>query len=341
MTLQSQVLSVCCGWGLPVTDFCSGVGFCACKPTKTWLLSQSTKTILFSILSCAFRGQEEDGGMCCCTGELSFSWLTTLGVLLDDWGTSLRLTLLSDALHSSSCKLFYPNDPLKIVKARGQYMYDENGRQYLDCINNVAHGKLKFYCSIPCFTKQSEEQSVLFTAVPLCCGKWLLNWKSRRNFNWAYSLRNFCSCLDFCMKLMLSRLASCSTFTEKYLSKLHRALCEKIQVEHLTVKLTKDSLSYSQVSLRVLLKDHSPMWCVICVLWSNCFLQYFKLLARADSRTMYYCQYVMTIYNYLMVKLICKYTYSNVYIQSTKLGAVCFGISICSLSTSLEIQQPT
>lgn len=127
---------------------------------------------------------------------------------------------------------FYPNDPLKIVKARGQYVYDENGRQYLDCINNVAHGKLKFYCSIPCFTKQSEEQSVLFTAVPLCCGKWLLNWKSRRNFNWAYSLRNFCSCLDFCMKLMLSRLASCSTFTEKYLSKLHRALREKIQVEH-------------------------------------------------------------------------------------------------------------
>ncbi|XP_052545926.1 5-phosphohydroxy-L-lysine phospho-lyase isoform X2 [Tympanuchus pallidicinctus] len=39
----------------------------------------------------------------------------------------------------SSCRLFYPNDPLKIVKARGQYMYDENGRQYLDCINNVAH----------------------------------------------------------------------------------------------------------------------------------------------------------------------------------------------------------
>uniref|UniRef100_A0A803YPF4 5-phosphohydroxy-L-lysine phospho-lyase n=1 Tax=Meleagris gallopavo TaxID=9103 RepID=A0A803YPF4_MELGA len=50
-----------------------------------------------------------------------------------------KFILLSDALHSSSCKLFYPNDPLKIVKARGQYMYDENGRQYLDCINNVAH----------------------------------------------------------------------------------------------------------------------------------------------------------------------------------------------------------
>ncbi|XP_053935854.1 5-phosphohydroxy-L-lysine phospho-lyase isoform X1 [Cuculus canorus] len=42
-------------------------------------------------------------------------------------------------LIGSSCKLFFSNDPVKIVKAEGQYMYDENGRQYLDCINNVAH----------------------------------------------------------------------------------------------------------------------------------------------------------------------------------------------------------
>ncbi|PNF21325.1 hypothetical protein B7P43_G02103 [Cryptotermes secundus] len=38
-----------------------------------------------------------------------------------------------------SCKLFYRADPLKIVRAVGQYMYDEKGGQYLDCINNVAH----------------------------------------------------------------------------------------------------------------------------------------------------------------------------------------------------------
>ncbi|KAJ7401802.1 5-phosphohydroxy-L-lysine phospho-lyase [Pitangus sulphuratus] len=42
-------------------------------------------------------------------------------------------------LIGSSCKLFFPSDPVKIVKAKGQYMYDEDGRQYLDCINNVAH----------------------------------------------------------------------------------------------------------------------------------------------------------------------------------------------------------
>jgi len=38
-----------------------------------------------------------------------------------------------------SCKLFFKEDPLKIVRAQGQYMYDEAGNQYLDCINNVCH----------------------------------------------------------------------------------------------------------------------------------------------------------------------------------------------------------
>ncbi|XP_056882057.1 ethanolamine-phosphate phospho-lyase isoform X1 [Takifugu flavidus] len=38
-----------------------------------------------------------------------------------------------------SCKIFFSQDPIKIVKAKGQYMYDENGQRYLDCINNVAH----------------------------------------------------------------------------------------------------------------------------------------------------------------------------------------------------------
>ncbi|XP_027693345.1 ethanolamine-phosphate phospho-lyase [Vombatus ursinus] len=38
-----------------------------------------------------------------------------------------------------SCKVFFAKDPLKIVRAKGQYMFDENGEQYLDCVNNVAH----------------------------------------------------------------------------------------------------------------------------------------------------------------------------------------------------------
>jgi len=40
-----------------------------------------------------------------------------------------------------SCKLFFQSDPLKIVRAERQYMFDEEGNRYLDCINNVAHGK--------------------------------------------------------------------------------------------------------------------------------------------------------------------------------------------------------
>nr|XP_055068069.1 ethanolamine-phosphate phospho-lyase [Misgurnus anguillicaudatus] len=38
-----------------------------------------------------------------------------------------------------SCKVFFSHDPIKIVRARGQYMYNEKEERYLDCINNVAH----------------------------------------------------------------------------------------------------------------------------------------------------------------------------------------------------------
>ncbi|OQV24479.1 Alanine--glyoxylate aminotransferase 2-like [Hypsibius exemplaris] len=40
---------------------------------------------------------------------------------------------------SNSCTVFFHENPLKIVRAQRQYMYDENGIEYLDCINNVAH----------------------------------------------------------------------------------------------------------------------------------------------------------------------------------------------------------
>jgi len=31
------------------------------------------------------------------------------------------------------------DDPLKIIKGRGQYLYDESGKEYLDCVNNISH----------------------------------------------------------------------------------------------------------------------------------------------------------------------------------------------------------
>lgn len=43
-----------------------------------------------------------------------------------------------------SCQLFFRKDPLKIVRGNAQYLYDERGDAFLDCINNVAHGKFQF-----------------------------------------------------------------------------------------------------------------------------------------------------------------------------------------------------
>ena len=37
-----------------------------------------------------------------------------------------------------SLSLAYEN-PLKIVKGQGQYLYDENSREFLDCVNNISH----------------------------------------------------------------------------------------------------------------------------------------------------------------------------------------------------------
>ena len=31
------------------------------------------------------------------------------------------------------------DEPLKIVRGNGSYLYDENGREYLDCVNNISH----------------------------------------------------------------------------------------------------------------------------------------------------------------------------------------------------------
>ena len=35
--------------------------------------------------------------------------------------------------------LSYSDNPLKILYAKGQYFYEENGNKVLDCINNVSH----------------------------------------------------------------------------------------------------------------------------------------------------------------------------------------------------------
>ncbi len=42
-------------------------------------------------------------------------------------------------------ELFYRENPIKIVRCQGTYMYDQLGNKYLDCINNVAHGMKVFF----------------------------------------------------------------------------------------------------------------------------------------------------------------------------------------------------
>lgn len=56
-----------------------------------------------------------------------------------------KLTRFHSFNYRQSCRLFYSDDPIKIVRARGQYLFDENGKRYLDCISNVHHGKTFYH----------------------------------------------------------------------------------------------------------------------------------------------------------------------------------------------------
>jgi len=63
--------------------------------------------------------------------------------------------------HVPSCvSLFFKEDPIKVVKGAGQYLYDEKGNRYLDCINNVAHVG---HCHPHVVKKTSEQCSLLET----------------------------------------------------------------------------------------------------------------------------------------------------------------------------------
>ena len=56
--------------------------------------------------------------------------------------------------------LFFKENPIKFVKGKGQYLYDENGVEYLDCINNVAHVG---HCHPHVVKKTSEQMGYLET----------------------------------------------------------------------------------------------------------------------------------------------------------------------------------
>ena len=70
---------------------------------------------------------------------------TTYSTLIDVIATLLVCFMSSNGLLlwllSPGCIMFYPDDPLMIVRGEGQYLFDEQGRKYLDCVNNVCHGQ--------------------------------------------------------------------------------------------------------------------------------------------------------------------------------------------------------
>lgn len=61
-----------------------------------------------------------------------------------------------------SCPMFYTKSPLKIVRASKQYMYDEEGNKFLDCINNVAHVG---HCHPYVVNEGSKQMSLLSTNI--------------------------------------------------------------------------------------------------------------------------------------------------------------------------------
>ena len=68
-------------------------------------------------------------------------------------GTNVQVSLYScvcinACICRQSCALFFKKDPVKIISASGQYMEDDEGNKYLDCINNVCHGKLMYDITI-------------------------------------------------------------------------------------------------------------------------------------------------------------------------------------------------
>ncbi|CAG5121673.1 unnamed protein product [Candidula unifasciata] len=53
---------------------------------------------------------------------------------------SYRQTLqMRKSFVGKSCRLHFEVSPLKIVRASRQYLYDDTGQEYLDCINNASH----------------------------------------------------------------------------------------------------------------------------------------------------------------------------------------------------------
>ena len=69
----------------------------------------------------------------------------------------LQVICMQDNVFYHCCspgfKLFYPEDPLWMLRGEGQYLYDDQGIKYLDCVNNISHGMYTYICMYICVNR--------------------------------------------------------------------------------------------------------------------------------------------------------------------------------------------
>lgn len=91
------------------------------------------------------RAQYKRRNVCYVCMSHSSALLTSCSTIVDAIATLFLCFMSSNGLLlwllSPGCIMFYPDDPLMIVRGEGQYLFDEQGRKYLDCVNNVCHGQ--------------------------------------------------------------------------------------------------------------------------------------------------------------------------------------------------------
>ena len=72
------------------------------------------------------------------------------------------------------------NKPLKIVRGKGQYLYDEKGREYLDCVNNISHVG---HCH-PAVIQVAHEQNQLLNTNTRYLHDNIINWRKNSQPNY-------------------------------------------------------------------------------------------------------------------------------------------------------------
>ncbi|ETN82478.1 aminotransferase, class III [Necator americanus] len=80
----------------------------------------------------------------------------------------------------SKCQIFYQDDPFMVSRASMQYLYDEAGKQYVDCISNVQHELVIIFPYLYDFLAKIKRKW-FFDAVYSLWEKFMWNFRSEAN----------------------------------------------------------------------------------------------------------------------------------------------------------------